>query len=261
MGIITLTTDLGYRDFYLAAVKGSILNLLPQTQIIDISHSISAFNIAQGAFIIRNAYAYFPKKTIHLIGINTDYTAEPEFIAFQYKDHFFLGPDNGIFSLICDEIPEKMVEISGTSVSKVLHFPLLEILAKSACRLLEGVDLNDLGISRNEWSKKVHLKPVLGPGYIRGTVIYIDDYQNVITNITRKEFEERVKGRFLIRFKRNETINKISYHYGEVPEGEKLGLFGISDHLEIAINKGKAAGLLGLRMDDTVQIDFEEFTR
>jgi S-adenosylmethionine hydrolase len=98
----------------------------------------------------------------------------------------------------------------------------------------------------------------MGPGFIRGTVIYIDEYQNVITNITRSQFEERIKGRFEIRFKRNETINKISYHYGEVPEGEKLSLFGISDHLEIAINKGKASGLLGLRMDDTIQIDYEE---
>jgi len=256
--MITLTSDLGYKDFYLAAVKGSIVTQLPNTQIIDISHSVAPFNIAQGAFLFRNAFPHFPRRTVHILGVNCDYSNNPEFLALAYREHYLLGPDNGIFSLICEEFPEKLVKINLNRETKFPHFALLDVLVPCACHLAAGGTLNTLGDDQKTWIQKMDLKPVMGPGFIRGTVIYIDEYQNVITNITRKHFEERIKGRFEIRFKRNETINKISYHYGEVPEGEKLSLFGISEHLEIAINKGKASGLLGLRMDDTIQIDYEE---
>lgn len=255
--MITLTSDLGYKDFYLATIRGSIFHQLPQVQVIDISHHVAPFNIAQGAFLFRSAFPYFPRKTVHIIGVNCDYAQKPEFLAMAYKEQYLLGPNNGIFSLICENFPEKLVEINVNKESRFTHFSLLHVLIPCACHLAGGGTLNSIGNEKKEWTQKVDLKPVLGPGLIRGTVIYIDEYQNVITNITRSLFEERIKGRFQISFKRNETINKISYHYGDVPEGEKLGLFGISEHLEIAINKGKASGLLGLRLDDTIQIDYE----
>jgi S-adenosylmethionine hydrolase len=106
--------------------------------------------------------------------------------------------------------------------------------------------------------KKMNLQPVIEKNLIKGVVIYIDSFQNVITNITKDLFNKVQQGRrFVLYFKRNETINHLSWHYNEVPEGEKLCLFGISDHLEIAINKGNASGLLGLNLGDSVIIDFE----
>ena len=110
----------------------------------------------------------------------------------------------------------------------------------------------------NTLEKKMNLRPVVEKNILKGSVIYIDSFQNVITNITKEFFTQEQKGRrFVLYFKRNETISNLSWHYNEVPEGEKLCMFGISDHLEIAINKGNASGLLGLNLGDSVIIDFQ----
>jgi S-adenosylmethionine hydrolase len=257
MAIITLTTDLGDKDIYQAALKGSILKLLPSVNIVDITNSVAAYNIQQAAFILKNSFHYFPDATVHLIGIDTVFNDETKYLAIKYKNHFFVGADNGIFSLMFDHDPEEMVELNIMQDLKFLHFPLADIFVKAACHLAEGRKLSEIGIPVTDISKKMNLQPVIEKNLIKGVVIYIDSFQNVITNIT-KEFFNNVQQnrRFALSFKRNETISHLSWHYNEVPEGEKLCLFGISDHLEIAINKGNASGLLGLNLGDSVIIDF-----
>jgi len=258
MAIITLTTDLGDKDIYQAALKGSILKLLPTVNIVDITNSVAAFNIQQAAFILKNSYHYFPDKTVHLIGIDTVYNAYTRYLAVKYKNHFFVGADNGIFSLMFDEGPDEMVEITIMQDLKFLHFPLADIFVKAACHLAKGGALTEIGIPIESVEKKMNLQPVVEKNMIKGIVIYIDSFQNVITNITKDFFNKVQQGRrFVLYFKRNETITNLSWHYNEVPEGEKLCLFGISDHLEIAINKGNASGLLGLNLGDSVIIDFQ----
>ena len=257
MGIITLTTDLGDRDIYQAALKGSILKLSPATTIVDITHSVSAFNVQQAAFILKNSFHYFPDDTVHLIGIDTVYSEHTKYLAVKYKNHFFVGADNGIFSLMFDGQAQEMVEINIMQDLKFLHFPLADIFVKAACHLAQGGSLTEIGLPVNGFEKKMNLQPVVEKSTIKGSVIYIDSFQNVITNVT-KEFFSKVQSnrKFVLRFKRNETITHLSWHYNEVPEGEKLCMFGISDHLEIAINKGNASGLLGLNMGDSVLIEF-----
>jgi len=258
MAIITLTTDLGDKDIYQAALKGSILKLLPSVNIVDITHSVAAFNVQQAAFILKNSFYYFPDDTVHLIGIDTVYIKETKYLAVQYKNHYFVGADNGIFSLMFDAEPDEIVEINIMQDLKFLHFPLADIFVKTACHLADGGKLKDIGLPVSSVEKKMNLQPVIEKNVIKGAVIYIDSFQNVITNITKEFFNRVQEGRnFTLSFKRNETINHLSWYYNEVPEGEKLCLFGISDHLEIAINKGNAAGLLGLSLGDTVIIDFE----
>jgi S-adenosyl-L-methionine hydrolase (adenosine-forming) len=258
MAIITLTTDLGDKDIYQAALKGSILKILPGVSIIDITHSVSAFNIQQAGFILKNSFYYFPEETVHLIGIDTVYNEETKFLAVKYRNHFFVGADNGIFSLIFDDEPEELVEISIMQDLKFLHFPLADIFVKAACHLAQNKPLLEIGIPVLGIEKKMTLQPAVERNQIRGMVIYIDSFQNVITNITKDFFNRVQQGRrFVLYFKRNETITHLSWHYNEVPEGEKLCLFGISDHLEIAINKGNASGLLGLNLGDSVIIDFQ----
>ncbi len=258
MAIITLTTDLGDKDIYQAALKGSILKLLPSVNIVDITHSVAAFNVQQAAFILKNSFYYFPDDTVHLIGIDTVYIKETKYLAVQYKNHYFVGADNGIFSLMFDNDPDEIVEINIMQDLKFLHFPLADIFVKTACHLANGGKLKDIGLPVTSVEKKMNLQPVIEKNVIKGAVIYIDSFQNVITNITKEFFNRVQEGRnFTLSFKRNETINHLSWYYNEVPEGEKLCLFGISDHLEIAINKGNAAGLLGLSLGDTVIIDFE----
>ena len=258
MAIITLTTDLGDKDIYQAALKGSILKLLPTVNIVDITNSVSAFNIQQAAFILKNSFYYFPDATVHLIGIDTVFSTSTRYLAIKYKDHFFVGADNGIFSLMFNAEPEEVVEITIMQDLKFLHFPLADIFVKAACHLANGGKLSEIGIPTRDIEKKMNLQPVVDKNQIKGSVIYIDSFQNVITNITKEFFNNVQRGRrFILYFKRNETINHLSWHYNEVPEGEKLCLFGISDHLEIAINKGNASGLLGLNLGDSVILYFE----
>jgi len=258
MAIITLTTDLGDKDIYQAALKGSILKLIPGVTIVDITHSVAAFNVQQAAFILKNSFHYFPDNTVHLIGIDTVYNVDTKYLAIRYKNHFFVGADNGIFSLMFDHEAEEMVEINIMQDLKFLHFPLADIFVKAAVRLAEGDPLSRIGIPVTGIEKKMNLQPVVEKNIIKGSVIYIDSFQNVITNITKEFFNSVQHGRrFVLYFKRNETITHLSWHYNEVPEGEKLCMFGISDHLEIAINKGNASGLLGLSLGDSVIIDFQ----
>jgi S-adenosylmethionine hydrolase len=258
MAIITLTTDLGDKDIYQAALKGSIFKLLPTVNIVDITHSVAAFNVQQAAFILKNSFYYFPEQTVHLIGIDTVYNSDTKYLAVRYKNHFFVGSDNGIFSLMFDSDPDEIVELNIMQDLKFLHFPLADIFVKAACHLAGGGKLNEIGLPLESMEKKMNLQPVVEKNMIKGVVIYIDSFQNVITNITKEFFNKVQQGRqFTLSFKRNETINHLSWHYNEVPEGEKLCLFGISDHLEIAINKGNASGLLGLNLGDSVIINFE----
>lgn len=258
MAIITLTTDLGYKDFYQAALKGSILCQHAAANIVDISHDISAFNIPQAAFILKNAFHYFPKGTVHLIGIDSVFNENTRYLALQYRDHFFVGSDNGIFSLLFDEEPTEIVELNIMQDLKYLHFPLSDIFPKAASHLANGGKLLEIGVPVSGVEEKMTLQPVIEKDIIRASVIYIDSFQNVITNITKELFTKEQKNRdFILYFKRNESISQLSWHYNEVPEGEKLCLFGISNHLEIAINKGNASGLLGLNLGDIVRIEFK----
>jgi len=260
MGIITLTTDLGHRDFYQAALKGSIISLLPEVRLVDISHEIPSFNIQHAAFILQNAYHYFPIDTVHLIGIDTVFQEGSRYIAMKFNGHYFVGADNGIFSIILGEnTAEELIEIEITQDLRFLHFPLADVLVKAACHIANGSSITELGSAIDAPLQKVTLSPIIESNIIKGHVSYIDSFGNVISNISKDLFNKVQKGRnFALHFKRNETIEKMSWHYNEVSEGEKLCLFGISNFLEIAINKGNASQLLGLYQDEMIIIEFRD---
>src|ERR1700748_1299100 len=168
MAIITLTTDLGDKDIYQAALKGSILKLLPTANIVDITNSVSAYNIQQAAFILKNSFYYFPDATVHLIGIDTVFNAATRYLAVSYKTHYFVGADNGIFSLMFDKVPDEIVEINIMQDLKFLHFPLADIFVKAACHLAKGGTLQEIGIPVNDIDKKMNLQPVLEKSLIKG---------------------------------------------------------------------------------------------
>ncbi|MDB5019485.1 MAG: hypothetical protein JWQ28_612 [Pedobacter sp.] len=257
MAIITLTTDLGSKDFYQAALKGSILSIMPTANIVDITHEVPSFNISYAAFVLKNVYNYFPKETVHLIGIDSVFSEQSKYVALKYHDHYFVGADNGIFSLLFDEAPDELVELNIMQDLKYLHFPLVDIFVKAAIHLARGGKLREIGLPADSVEERMLLHPVIERDIIRGSVIYIDTFCNVITNITKELFTRIQRNRdFTLYFRKSETINQLSWHYNEVPEGEKLCLFGISNHLEIAINKGKASGLLGLHLNDIVRVEF-----
>src|ERR1700753_4063173 len=172
MAIITLTTDLDDKDIYQAALKGSILKLLPAVNIVDITNNVSAFNIQQAAFILKNSFHYFPEATVHLIGIDTVFSNSTRYLAIKYKGHYFVGADNGIFSLMFNSEPDEVVELTIMQDLKFLHFPLADIFVRAACHLAEGGKLTEIGIPVDSVENKINLQPVLDKNIIKGAVIY-----------------------------------------------------------------------------------------
>ena len=258
MAIITLTSDLGLHDFYLSAVKGAIITQCPDARIVDISHEITKHDVFQASFIIKNTYKNFPRDTIHILGLNPETTADTSYLAIYADGHYFIGPDNGIFSLIFDVTPDLIVELNLTQDTDSLTFPTKDLFVQAACHIARGGTLEVIGKIKQDFLEKIVIQPVLDGNALRGNVIYIDSYRNAFTNITEKIFTEAAKGRnFNIYIRQSSyTIRQIRKSYGEVPEGEILALFSSTGYLEIAINKGNADELLGLHLNDMIRIEF-----
>lgn len=257
MAIISLTSDWGLDDHYSAAVKGAIISRLPDIKIYDITHNINKFSLSETAFIIRNAYHNFPKGSIHIIGVNSESSVETPHTVVFYDGHYFIGSDNGIFSLICDKEPENIVEINVMQDSDFFTFPSRDVFAKVACMIAEGLALEKIGYKREALTKLNTYLPVAEENSIRGIIVYFDSYDNAFTNISQQIFKETGKGRKFRIFLKSEEISSICKSYSDVANGEIIALFSTTMLLEIAINKGSAKNLLGLNIYDQVRIEFE----
>jgi S-adenosylmethionine hydrolase len=252
MQIVTLTTDFGLDDYYVALMKGALLRQAANLQIVDISHNIKPFDIVQGAFVLKNAFASFPEGTIHVITVNNSQEGRA-FICLQHAGQYFIGPDNGVFSLIFPSLPEAWrldpVEESPFSIQKAI--------AEAVAHIAAGKPIFEVGLPAGEVEQRIALQPVISTSQIRGSVIYVDHYENVTINITKELFEKVRNGRrFAVFFKRNDPITILSRHYTDVPVGEPLCLFNAAGLLEISVSMGTASSLLGLKLDDMVQVDF-----
>ncbi len=255
MSIVTLTTDFGLRDYYVAAMKGALLCQVQDLSIVDISHNIKTFDIVQGAFMLKNAYSHFPSGTIHLVSINNAPEAGKTFLAFRYEEHYFVGPDNGLFALMFGEISQDIYEIE---YDRSAAFPDSEVFSQVIRHFAAEKPFNEIGIPVERIEERISLQPVINPTQIRGSIIHIDNYENAILNINRELFERVGQNReFALFFKRNHPITRLSQHYSDVPVGETLCLFNNADYLEIAVHMGTAATLLGLKVNDGIQIDFQ----
>ncbi|MFH1119451.1 MAG: SAM-dependent chlorinase/fluorinase [Bacteroidota bacterium] len=256
--VITLTTDWGPRDHYTGAVKGAILNRLPDARIVDITHRIPPFDVKQASFILRNSFYHFPKGSIHIIGVNTEESETSPHVAIQYRDHFFIGADNGVFALMFDNTPEKIVELTIAQDTGYFIFSTRDRFVKAAIHLAQGGTIEELGDVRGELNALITLRPQINGSTIAGRVIYIDNYENVFLNVTSKEFTEVGQNRkFSLNIKgKTHPVGTIRDAYSEVSEGEIAVLFSTTGNLEIAINKGNAAGLLGIATDDVILIEF-----
>lgn len=258
MAIITLTSDWGNSDFYVPAVKGTIYSMLPDVNIVDITHNVKSFDVKSAAFIIKNCYKNFPKGTVHILAVDTEESTENPHIVLKVNDHFFVGTDNTIFSLIVDKDPYEAVIIDIMQDTDFFTFSTRDRFAKVAVMLCNNTPLNEIG-KPYQIKESIEFKPSYDANSIHGLVYYIDAYENLITNITQSLFEQiRVGRNFTIRFCGNYRINKIHKSYQDVPSSEMIALFGTHGFLEIAINYDKAASLLGMRIDSSVDIYFEE---
>ncbi len=256
--IITLTSDWGLRSHYVGAVKGVILAHIPDALIVDISHQVNPFDIMQASFILKNAYRGFPEGTIHLIGVNTEASIETPHIVVSANNQYFIGADNGIFSLLFDEPVKEAVELTITQSSSFFTFSTRDVFVKAAQMIASNISLKELGTPYKDLNQKIAFKPVVYDSKIIGKVIFVDDYENIYANIDHETFRKIGKNRnFSIGYRSgDEGIRRISTSYSDVLDGEKLALFGTTGFLEIAVNKGNASSLLGINTEDTITIDF-----
>ena len=255
MPVVSLISDFGRKDHYVAVLKACLFRRNSEIRIVDISHEVLPFNIVQGAFLLENSWRQFPLGTVHIAAINLFFGDGNEFIAFERNGHFFVGPNNGLFSLIFEDLYEgEIVQVPYDSEDE---FPLQNALANVACKLIEFQDLDMVGTSLLKLEKRISVQPVVNDTQIRATVVHIDHYENIIVNVKKEMFERVRRGRdFGIYFKPNDPIRTISSEYSDAPIGDVLCFFNASEYLEIAINKGRASTLLGLKKDETIQIDF-----
>lgn len=259
MAVITLTTGWS-DDFYLAAVKGILLSALPTVQVVDMSHQAPAFStgISYAAYMVKHSYAYFPKETIHIISIASEYSDSAPFVAVRYNGHYFVGTDNGIFGLLFDTPPDAMVRIEKYKDDASPNYPAISVFAPAAVHLAQGGDIAGLGRPYADYQRKGAVLATVDESAITGTIIHINAFGNVVTNITREDFDRIGKGRpfeIMVQSTRYK-ITRINKYFHETSQGELLAVFNISGYLEIAINKGRIASLLQLTLDSNIIVKF-----
>lgn len=264
---------MGLTDHYVASLKGTILSRTHEVQIIDISHDVQAFDVAQQAFYLNNCFRDFPKGTIHICCVDSEPiinfgsvqdSSVPAIMLFE--GHYFISNDNGFFGLLLkNEQPESFWRIDDVlSNPSLFRFPTKNIFIPAACKIAQGEEVSSFASESDIWRKAFTINAIIGDNLIKGNVIHIDHYGNVITNVTRDLFDrfgENVP--FTIYFRKKEYyIDEISMAYNEVVPGEKVAIFNSNGFLEIALNRGArtttggASTLFGLSINDIVRIEF-----
>lgn len=247
MPLLTLTSDIGEKDYLAGAVKGALLKLDPSFQLIDITHHLSPFNDPQAAYVVRNATKQFPADTFHILLINLFQYKPEHLLMVHHNNQYFCLADNGLITMILEESPQEVVSLSLDNTTARNTLACIEVFGRAIQQVSGGKKLADIGDSSISIQVRNPLRPITTNQYMEGQIISIDHFENVIVNITQDEFEAQRKGRrFKIVFKRDEVIDRFSETYADVNEGEKLAMFNAAGYLEIAINKGNAAGLFGL---------------
>lgn len=270
MALITLTTDFGLQDAYVAGLKARLYQQLESPEIVDIAHLIDPFHIGQAAYVVRSVYRSFPEGSIHFIGVDFNQTPEQELLIALLNDHYFVCTDNGFLSLLEPEFhPSKCVKITLSQPTP------LEKAIEAIAHLQRGGALSVIGTPFNELKQRTQHVPIINPqqNEIQGHVLHIDRYGNVITNITKKLFDRIGKQRAYVIYARNHDFEHVYNDYHEVirydvpkenreEDGKKLALFNSQGHLELAIYKGNpnfggsASTLFGLSYLDPVRIAF-----
>ena len=255
MATITLTSDFGSTDYYSAILKASIVSATKEARIVDISHSVESFDIVQAAFLIKNSYGYFPMETAHIGAINLYYSTRNEMVCFMRNGHYFIGPNNGLFTLIFPDLMDR--EVFSIRYTSLLKMEAYQAIATFARAIEQRIPLDEIATHGVRLAKGFTVQPVVGENSLRATIIHVDHYENVIVNVTQDLFERVRKGRdFGIFYNPGSPVNRISQAYSDVPLGEILCMFNTSGYLEVAINLGRASSLLALKKDETIHIDF-----
>jgi hypothetical protein len=268
--IITLTTDFGTEDAYVPAMKGAMLSIAPDARLVDVTHAVAPQDVMESAFVLQAAQPYFPTGTVHLVVVDPGVGTERRAVALRHDDHWFVGPDNGLFPLVFDgATPDAAVELDHPDAWRTetpsTTFHGRDIFAPAAAHLAAGRSLDDIGTPIDTLEHLQWARPIVEPETVRGRIVHVDHFGNCITNIRRSTLAEAldldgevtadsfpsIKG-----YVGSTILEQIRATYGAVPEGEPLLLFGSTDFLEVGVNGGNAAELLDIRKGDSVEVVF-----
>jgi len=250
-------SDFGHRDAYVAAIKAKFFSLNPSIAVIDISHEIEPYNIAHAAFVLRSVFKDFPLGTVHLAAVNTHSSPDENFLAVKLEGHFFIGADNGVFSLLSDKTPELIIELTKGD-EYFPSFPEKTMLAAAAIALASGKAITELGKPITNIRQMLNRQVRVTKTSITGHVAHIDHYGNLICTISKEVFEQARNARpYTISFAK-EHFDSLSETYKSGEHGDCIVFFNSYQALEIAICQGNAAELLGLMLDSPVTIQFHE---
>ena len=274
MSIITLTSDYGLKDHFVGALKGKIYSAYPEAVLVDISHQVDPFNISEASYILNAATPNFPIGTVHIIGVDCERNRENEHIAIKWNDQYFIAADNGILSLLTQVVlAQKMVKIN------IHEFMLngssdMDVFIKVGIHLAKGGMLHEVGDEITMLKEVTEMQPFASSDFktIKGNVVYIDNFGNAITNISKKLFIEISNKRSFEISTKNVKLKTILDRYSDLgakenapiknQEAKSLALFNENGLLEIAVYKsnpdkfGSAHSLLGLNYRDVVTIEF-----
>ncbi len=255
--IITLTTDFGFTDHFVGTMKGVILGILPTVEIVDITHGITPFEIPEAGFVISQAYPYFPKRTVHVVVVDPGVGSARRPILIEAAGQFFVGPDNGVFSMVCSREKHKARHITAskyflTGVSHTFHGR--DIFAPVAAHLRKGVAPSKFGKLIQDHLRSSFEVPVRsGKRLWSGTVLKIDRFGNLITNFRLDEFPQ-LKDRPFQMTAGLVTVERLVSSYSEALPGELVLVPGSSGFLEVALNQASAAGKLGCAVGSAVEL-------
>jgi S-adenosylmethionine hydrolase len=257
MAIVTLLTDSGESDFYVAAIKARILSINPGITLVDISHQIVPCDIAHGAYVLKSVFRDFPKNTVHLVGIDAHARRDDAYLAVLLEDHYFVCADHGLLGLISEKSPHQVVALNKVNPIQST-FAERDIFAPAAARLASGVAISSLGQHVPNFRKMTDRHVKATKKIISGHVIRVDHFGNLITNIPKSAFDVLSKDRgYTIQFG-GEKFRRIHSRYDQTEQGDCFIVFNSLNLLEIGIYKGHASELLGLFYDSPVAILFDE---
>ena len=255
MPIVTLTTDFGLKDHFAGSLKGALYTAIEDLSISEISHLITPFDIQQGAFTLGHSWHRYPEGTIHIVCVGPSPSKRFNHVLFTMDKHFFIGANNGLFSLMTEARPEEVVEICPAG-QEPSSFPALDIYVITAAKIALGMTLAEIGSPVNGIAELIKPRHFPEDDVIKGNIVYIDSFGNLVTDISRVEFDRVGQGRAFSIQLIGDEITKVVRRYSDVDEGDKLALFNSEGILEIAINQGKANQLLNLRMNSVIRILF-----
>jgi len=266
--MITLTTDFGTSDAYVASMKGAMLSIHPDARFVDVTHDISPQDVMEAAFVLRTALSHFPPNTVHLVVVDPGVGTDRRAVAIRHGDRTYVGPDNGLFSLVLDEAaPDAIVELDDPSVwhtdTPSTTFHGRDIFAPVAAHLDAGRSLDEVGSPVDDLTPLRWALPITDANTVQGWVVHVDRFGNCITNIRRSTIQDAIDRREddsrppMKGYAGSAVVEGIHDTYGAVPGGDPLMLFGSTGFLELAVNAGDASELLDIRKGDSVKIVFQ----